>query len=165
MSETSGVYTGATTASHASVRERELCEERRWEEAGHLLAEIALRIPHWLGLHPTIVGGQMEEPSMSEMLGSYTGSTPGPTASPWEPELFAERTRAEAEHLREEAEHLVAEVARHAQDWFRLPPDVEEHFQKACLEQLRGVRALIDHQIARVARSGRREAGTSFHVE
>jgi hypothetical protein len=46
---------------------------------------------------------------------------------------------------------------------------VEQHFQQARLEQLRGVRAMIDHyidqQIAAVTRRTRRRAGTKIHVE
>jgi hypothetical protein len=95
MSETSRVYTDTTTGSTASFRERALCEERRWEEAGFLVAEIASR----------------------------------------------------------------------ASGWFRPPPDVEKHFRQACIEQLRGVRAMIDYQIAIVDRGGRPTTGTRICVE
>jgi hypothetical protein len=65
----------------------------------------------------------------------------------------------------EEAGFLVAELVRRVSYWFRPPPDVERHFQQACIEQLRGVRALIDHQIAEVGRLGRNRTGTRIHVQ
>lgn len=140
MSETSGAYTGATTASTASDRERELCEEQRWEEAGRLVAEIIARVSDWLQLPPD------------------AGATTASAASARERELRASRRW-------EEARHLVAAVARRVSDCFRLPPDVEQHFRQACLEQLRGVSAMIDHQIAEVGRTGRRRTGTRINVE
>jgi hypothetical protein len=153
MSETSPFYTGAATASAASAPERELCEQRRWEEAGHLVAEIARRLSDWLD--PQLVPPR--EPSMSEMPGVFMGTTSSTASAP-------ERGQWEGLNL-QEAGHVVAEIARSIPDWFRLPPDVERHFQQACIEQLRGVRAIIDHQIAEVSRAGRRSTGARIPVE
>ena len=92
---------------------------------------------------------------MSETSSVYTGAA---TMSAQERALCEERRW-------EEAGRFVAEIARRVPDWFRLPPDVEQHFQQACVEQLRGVRAIIDHQIAQVNRLGRRSTGTKINVE
>ena len=65
----------------------------------------------------------------------------------------------------EEAGRLLGEVLQRVPEWLRLPPDVEHHFRQATLEQLRGVRAMLDYQIGAVSRAGQRRLGTRIAVE
>ena len=93
---------------------------------------------------------------------AYTTSGPYDTPAPMTAEELA---RCEAARWNEVG-RAVGEVVRRIPDWFRLPPAVEQHFQTACLEQLRGVRAMIDYQIGIVARATTpRPSGARISVE
>jgi hypothetical protein len=96
--------------------------------------------------------------------GSGTSSTAG-AYGPGHPLTAAEWARCQASQW-EEAGRAVSEVLRRVPAWFRLPPAVEQHFQTACVEQLRGVRALIDFQIDVVSRvpAPPRPSGTRIDV-
>lgn len=48
-------------------------------------------------------------------------------------------------------------------DWLRPPPEVEAHFRAARVEMLKAVRAMIDHRIERMSRTG--QQGTKINVE
>jgi hypothetical protein len=110
---------------------------------------------------------------MSETTGTY-GSAYAATGAygPGHPMTAAEWARCQASQVEEagraveEAGRAVSEVIRRVPTWFRLPPAVEQHFREACLEQLRGVRALVDFQIDTVTRvtAPPRPSGTRIDV-
>jgi hypothetical protein len=103
---------------------------------------------------------------MSETTG-FSGSASAATGAygPGHPMTAAEWARCQASQW-EEAGRAVGEVLRRVPGWFRLPPAVEQHFQTACLEQLRGVRAMVDFQIDTVSRvtAPPRPSGTRIDV-
>lgn len=106
--------------------------------------------------------------SASAATGAYGGATGSPTGGPYgpgHPMTAAEWARCQASQW-EEAGRAVSEVLRRVPAWFRLPPTVEQHFREACLEQLRGVRAMVDFQIDTVARvtAPPRPSGTRIDV-
>jgi hypothetical protein len=103
---------------------------------------------------------------MSETTGSYGSASAAPGVyGPGRPMTAEEWARCQASQL-DEAGRAVSEVLRRVPAWFRLPPAVEQHFREACLEQLRGVRALVDFQIDTVARvtAPPRPSGTRIDV-
>src|SRR5262245_27052852 len=101
-----------------SARERELCAERRWAEAGGFLEEIVRRVPEW---RRPAFDQRFQEARLGEYAGvrdtMYTDQTytDENTASARERDMNEERRW-------EEAGQAVHEAARHIQDWLRWPP-------------------------------------------
>lgn len=65
----------------------------------------------------------------------------------------------------EEAGRLMGELFRRVPEWLRLPADVERHFQEAAIEQLKGVRAMVDYQIDCVSHFGQRRQGRRVIID